>query len=256
LKDIITSDPASKKPFIISITTTTPSDLVSMLESIQDLRVQLNDSEGDVSRIGIELNTSCPNITASPPPSYNFPSLRPLLEVLSNFFSNDKSLTVGLKLPPYVFERQFEDAIAEISAYSSKVNKAGGDDNDDAQNPFAFLTCTNTLGSSLLFSSQTLAGADTTNAAAHAPFALAPVLGGLAGSALHPLALGNVYTFTALIARSPDAGVRRIAVVGVGGVEDHEGVQRMRRAGARVVGCATALGREGVGVFERLVTVD
>jgi dihydroorotate dehydrogenase (fumarate) len=253
VKDIIIRDPASKKPFIISITTTKPSELVSMMKFIQDLREELNDSRGDISRIAVELNTSCPNIKGSPPPSYDFPSLRPLLEVLSEFFLNDKSLTIGLKLPPYVFESQFERAIAEISTYTKRTYKDDG--LEDTQNPFAFLTCTNTLGSSLLFASQTV-GSGNTSAAAHAPFALASVLGALAGSALHPLALGNVYTFSTLIARSPDACVRRIAIIGVGGVEDREGVERMQRVGAKVVGCATALGRMGVGVFERLVAID
>lgn len=42
-------------------------------------------------------------------------------------------------------------------------------------------------------------------------------------------------------------------MIGVGGVEDKGGVQRMKAVGAGAVGCASALGRFGVGVFERMV---
>jgi dihydroorotate dehydrogenase (fumarate) len=76
--------------------------------------------------------------------------------------------------------------------------------------------------------------------------------GGLGGSALHALALGNVHMVTRALASAPEATVRGIAVVGVGGVVGPEGVRRMRAAGASVVGCASALGWDGVGVFEKL----
>jgi len=43
-----------------------------------------------------------------------------------------------------------------------------------------------------------------------------------------------------------------ITLIGVGGVLDKQGVQRMKKVGAAVVGCATLLGREGVESFEKL----
>jgi dihydroorotate dehydrogenase (fumarate) len=77
---------------------------------------------------------------------------------------------------------------------------------------FAFLTCTNTLGNSLLFGDQVREAREE------------PAFGGLAGEALHALAL----------------------------VTSSAGVARMRNAGAAVVGAATLLGKEGVGAFEVL----
>lgn len=41
-------------------------------------------------------------------------------------------------------------------------------------------------------------------------------------------------------------------IIGVGGVEDQAGFDRMRKVGAEAVACATALGRYGVGVFEKI----
>ena len=55
-----------------------------------------------------------------------------------------------------------------------------------------------------------------------------------------------------MLRESDDEGLGRIVVFGVGGVTSAEGVRRMRRAGAGVVGCATALGKYGVGIFKEL----
>ncbi len=44
-----------------------------------------------------------------------------------------------------------------------------------------------------------------------------------------------------------------VAVIGVGGVADGAGYRRMRRVGAEAVAVGTALGSEGVGIFERIV---
>ena len=73
---------------------------------------------------------------------------------------------------------------------------------------------------------------------------------GLAGAALHPLALGNVATFRRLLDESEDT--RNILIIGVGGVDDGAGVARMNSVGAGAVGCASALGLYGVKVFERM----
>ena len=83
-------------------------------------------------------------------------------------------------------------------------------------------------------------------------FAVPTGLGGLGGECVHALALGNVYALTRLLRESDDVGLSRIVVIGVGGVTTAGGVRRMRRAGAGVVACATALGKHGVGIFEEL----
>ena len=211
-----------------------------MVQSIQTLREKLSDGvSGTSSRIAIELNTSCPNIPNSPPSGYSFNALSPLLQVLVDAHSKDSTLSIGLKLPPYVYKDQFSEAIAGIKLLSTPSHDG------TVNNPVAFLTCTNTLGNSLLFSDQTTTTGDQI-------FAIPTTLGGLAGDPLHPLALGNVFTFRNLISsqEAKDAGISHIKIIGVGGVTSREAAIRMRNAGAVVVGCATLFGKEGVRAFE------
>ncbi|KAI5120234.1 hypothetical protein M0805_000048 [Coniferiporia weirii] len=253
VETILRSKDASK-PIIISITSSKPSELAEMVEAIQQLRRRLGDADGEASRIGIELNTSCPNIEYAPPPAYNPDALNPILAVLAAAFWSDRTLTIGLKLPPYTYSTQFTDLLGVVAGLSRSID-------DERYNPIAFFTCTNTLGSSLLFAEQTLAppadsdfsgdGSDVP-ASARSPFALPTPLGGLAGEAIHAFALGNVFSFAQLLSNSPDASLRRIALVGVGGVTTPAAASRMRRAGACVVACATLLGREGVSAFQTL----
>ncbi|CDO70935.1 hypothetical protein BN946_scf184829.g44 [Trametes cinnabarina] len=136
------------KPVIMSITASTPTVLAQMVDDIQTLRKRLriayassaslgefippspsraNRTSAGTSAahafvptvdpatlVGIELNTSCPNIKDSPPPSYTFALLLPLLDVLSSAFYNDPSLTIGLKLPPYLYTTRFTEAVRYI----------------------------------------------------------------------------------------------------------------------------------------------
>jgi len=223
------------------------------------------------SRVGIELNTSCPNIKGSPPPAYHIVGLTPILDVLARYFWDDPTLVIGLKLPPYVYATQFDELLHRIAAYS----RPDPSDASRRLNPFAFLTSTNTLGQALFFAEQAvpLSGPDsgsgktaapataTTvlvphNAGAPTEFALPTALGGVAGEALHPLALGNVYTLRRLLDTHEETSLREISIIGVGGVTTRAAHVRMRRAGASVVACATILVREGVGVFEKLSIPD
>jgi len=163
----------------------------------------------------------------------------PLLQILANAHSNDPTLSIGLKLPPYVYKDQFSEALAGIELFSAPA------DDGTINNPIAFLTCTNTLGNCLLFSDQAITSGDQI-------FAVPTALGGLAGDSLHPLALGNVFTFKSLISsqEAKDAGIGHIKIIGVGGVNSREATMRMRNAGAAAVGCATLFGKEGIQAFE------
>lgn len=76
----------------------------------------------------------------------------------------------------------------------------------------------------------------------------------MAGSALHPLALGNVATIRKML--DTNETLKRIAIIGMGGVSDRAGYERMRSVGATAVGVGTALGRGGVGVFEKIGRSD
>ena len=216
-----------------------------MIGDVQKLRQRLGDGvEGTPSRVAIELNTSCPNIRDKPPPAYSFAILLPLLEVLAQAYRADRTLTIGLKLAPYVASFQFEEVVRSVASFSYDL------EDGNRANPFSFLTCTNTLGNSLLFVHQTTSSLAVDDEAGG--YALGPVLGGLAGEPIHALSLGNVFSFSKLLGNHEDKATREIKLIGVGGVVDKQGVERMKKVGAVVVGCATMLGREGVKGFEKL----
>jgi len=229
------TDTPTKKPFILSVTGT--PDEIAMAYALIANAAEMDED----LRLAMEVNLSCPNIASAPPPAYEKVQLEEYLEAIGDSKSTyrgrmatpDSVPKVGVKLPPYTYAGQFDMVVSALKAAKSSEPGEGS--------VVDFVTCTNTLGSSLLLNSS-----------------LEPILnsesgtgiGGLAGAALHPLALGNVATFRRLLDQSPDT--REIMIIGVGGVEDKDGFDRMRKVGAGAVACASALGRYGVGVFETI----
>jgi dihydroorotate dehydrogenase (fumarate) len=187
--------------------------------------------------------------------------LTPILDVLARYFREDRTLVIGIKLPPYVYSTQFDDLLRSVATYSRS------DPSNESRriSPFAFLTSINTLGQTLFFAEQTVPlpvsnfeTAPTASEEVSTPtgFALPTAIGAMAGEALHPLALGNVYTLRRLLDKHEEISLREISIIGVGGVTTREAHLRMRRAGASVVACATILVQNGVGVFEKLSITD
>lgn len=232
------------KPFILSITACSAEELSSMIALVQDLR----STPKFAPLVAIELNTSCPNVSSDSPSGYIPPSIYPLLRALSETHMQDKSLTIGLKLPPYTYRGQFDAMISMLKEFNYEDADRG------QRNSFAFLTCTNTLGNSLLFLEQVIETLATANELRDKEFAVPTAVGGLAGDAIHALSLGNVYTFDRLLHAENHSGdgLRGISIIGVGGVTSPAALMRMRKAGASVVGVATLLGKEGVKAFELL----
>jgi dihydroorotate dehydrogenase (fumarate) len=153
------------------------------------------------------------------------------LQSLATVSSDKKRIPTGIKTPPYTNPENFTIVKSALLSCSS----AGGSP------PISFITATNTLGSCLLLDdvlSPALSSADTTG------------IGGLAGSPLHPLALGNVRLLRRML--YSESQLKDIHIIGIGGVSDAAGFQRMKAVGAQVVGVGTALGRKGVGVFEEI----
>jgi dihydroorotate dehydrogenase (fumarate) len=245
VEKLLKADRASK-PIIISIAASEPSELRKMLEEIQALRKKLLDNLGK-ARIAVEFNTSCPNIANSAPLGY-LPekTLLPLILTLAEAFMNDHTLTIGCKMPPYVYQGQFTDFLDLLSSLVTEIGS-------EKRCPISFLTCTNTLGNSLLFSSQTAPSQECISLE-NRQFAVPTPLGGLAGEGIHAIALGNVFTFRQLINSRTwiDKGLGELKIIGVGGVTSKSSAERMRKAGADVVACATLLGKEGVRAFEIL----
>ncbi|KAK2461730.1 hypothetical protein APHAL10511_006193 [Amanita phalloides] len=242
IENILASDSKPQlKPFIISITASDPDTLRMLIQSIQHLRKKLERNETIAPKkpqIGVEFNTSCPNIPGTSPPSYIPTSFLPILAVLADEFSKDHSLTIGLKLPPYTYREQFLNILDAVKTCSY--------DNDGSHIcPIAFFTCTNTLGNALLYSEQVVNGAMC--------HAVPTMLGGLGGELIHALALGNVHTFKMLLGSDKYSDLASVKIIGVGGVNSKEGAKRMYKAGAAVVGCATYFGKEGIQAFQMLI---
>lgn len=236
IEQIFTSDAKSQlKPFIISITALNPDTLRQLMQPIQRLRDKLKRDTAIAPKnpqIAVEFNTSCPNIQNASPPSYTPSSLLPALVVLADEFSKDPTLTLGLKLPPFVYQEQFHAILKTVETIS--LQKC----------PIAFFTCTNTLGNSLLYPQQVVQDV--------ADYAVPTALGGLGGELIHPLSLGNVHTFRDLLSSNTYARLHAIKLIGVGGISSKEAAERMYKAGASVVGCATYFGEEGTLAFQML----
>ena len=233
------------KPIILSVTGS-PAEVQEAYLMIYRVA-----SREEGLELAMEINLSCPNISGKPPPAYNGAALAEYLEILIQAQQQQQNknrgeyeawprlsvaaLAVGIKLPPYTYMGQFEEVVAAIASASATTTEGG------RRSLVDFVTATNTLGSSLVF--------DGDGQAALASEA-GTGIGGLAGAALHPLALGNVATLRRVLDQREET--KDVMVIGVGGVYDHGGFERMRKVGAEAVAVATALGREGVGVFEKI----
>ncbi|CEJ93120.1 hypothetical protein VHEMI08734 [[Torrubiella] hemipterigena] len=209
ISKLSTDEAISPKTFIISVTGS-PEDVKGCYDTIasaQNIRFPL----------AMEVNLSCPNIPGVPPPAYNRDELVRYL----NLLPAHPTIPVGLKTPPYTHDGQFRELMSALKEHAGKVS---------------FLTATNTLGSCLVFNGDMAEALPSQDG-----------LGGMAGPALHPLALGNVRSLRRML---DDAGLSEVDIIGVGGVSDGSGYLRMRKAGASMVALASGLGRFGVDVFK------
>lgn len=225
---------AKEKPFIVSVT----GSAEEVAESYEMVATTAFDHH---LPLHMEVNLSCPNIAGKPPPAYDKAMLLEFLDVigqikLKNRKQGDEDahqVLVGIKTPPYTYMGQFQ-GLVEALAEAAKVFHGSC--------PVDFITATNTLGSSLILSSD---GTPELNSEAGTG------IGGMAGASLHPLSLGNVATIRKLLDQQKE--LKGLEIIGVGGVADADGFKRMTSAGASAVALATALGREGVGVFGKIL---
>lgn len=235
------------KPFIISVSGTADevgrcAKRILKVMNGPELWFPLRDGEeaGEKLNLMMEINLSCPNIPDKPPPAYDFAELREYLNTIAcitNTFVTQspgcRRLHMGIKTPPYTHAGQFNKLIL---ALEKSTTLPGGC-------PISFITATNTLGSCLVLDSSDSPALGSANGTG---------IGGLAGEALHPLALGNVKTIRDMLDKSSFEDVRKIKIIGIGGVGDAAGWRRMKSVGAAAVGVGTALGRKGVGIFEEI----
>ncbi|KAK0739925.1 hypothetical protein B0T21DRAFT_400906 [Apiosordaria backusii] len=208
----------TRKPFIVSVTGT-PEDVAQCYRVIS-----LSTVGGIINNLYMEINLSCPNIPDKQPPAYSKVALVEYLNALRQELEERPEfprIPFGLKTPPYTHSSEYHELISAL---------------EEAGDQVSFITCTNTLGSCLILD---LEGKNILPGNG---------IGGMAGAALHPLALGNVATIRRMLDEREK--LSHITVIGIGGVEDEKGYRRMRAAGAGVVGVGTALGVKGVGVFK------
>jgi dihydroorotate dehydrogenase (fumarate) len=216
---------SARKPIIFSVTGTA-REIVECLK-------RLASRKPEASTWLMEINLSCPNIPGKPPPAYSSEELGVyLLELEKAKFeieSHKSTIPVGLKTPPYTYQGQFDTLISALEKTDLCL--------------VSFITATNTLGSSLVLDSETL------NAALAS--AAGTGIGGLAGAALHPLALGNVKILRSML--DSREKLKKIALIGTGGVADEAGFKRMMSVGAAAVGVGTALGIDGIDIFAKIL---
>lgn len=200
----------SDKLIVVSVTGETPETNADAVSQV------IAFSKEVPLRLAVEINLSCPNVPGRPPPAYDDGELRAFLAALPE----SSPIPIGLKTTPYTHPGQFRMLVSAVKD-SGKI---------------AFITAANTLGSAVVM------GPEGAILPSEGGF------GGLAGPAIHPLALGNVVSLRKLF---DEAGVP-IQIIGVGGVADANGFKRMRAAGADFVAVATALGKQGPGVFDSI----
>ncbi|KAJ2899621.1 uncharacterized protein MKZ38_002936 [Zalerion maritima] len=229
------SPPASRdgnrksKLALVSVT----GDPTAVCESYRIITSSLPSAPRGMS-LAMEINLSCPNIPSSPPPAYTSSGLVSFLGPLATAASAVSSesgvrIPIGVKTPPYTHASQFAALLDGLAAEGcARVS---------------FVTATNTLGGCLVLDGD---GNPSEDASERKPALPGEGIGGMAGTAIHPLSLGNVRTLRKML---DERGMGHVILIGVGGVDGPEAYKRMRSAGADAVGIATALGRKGFGVF-------
>ncbi|KAF1841123.1 FMN-linked oxidoreductase [Cucurbitaria berberidis CBS 394.84] len=239
------------KPFIISVTGTVD-------EVVECYKLIISHQRTVRMVLAMEVNLSCPNIPGKSPPAYNSASLLAYLSALKTEIGRQMEpleashpheghihVPIGIKTPPYTYHDQFQSLVDALLS-SAKVQPT------HLPCPISFITATNTLGSCLLLAPKLEGSHEPPYSVFHHTLnsATGTGIGGLAGAPLHPLALGNVYTIKGLLFQHQE--LEQVQVIGVGGVEDVDGYNRMRAVGAAAVGVGTALGRKGIRVFEEI----
>ena len=242
------------KPFIVSVTGTKEdvADMYTYLIRVQDDADKMIPPSGEGKnasglKLMMEVNLSCPNIPDKPPPAYDGVSLTEYITTISavqNLLGKPPSFVpVGIKTPPYTYSLQFQTLISSLENVITNQETS----RSSTSHPISFITSTNTLGNCFVPSSTSTSqpALGSINGSG---------IGGLGGTTIHALSLGNVRTIRTLLDESRCEEVRRIKIIGVGGVSDASGFERMRAVGADVVGVGTTLGRGGVNVFKDILS--
>ena len=223
--------PADKslKPVIVSITGTAEEVAIGY-GKVNDFQTQVR------MELAVEVNLSCPNVPGKASPAYDGESLMEYLVAIKNEADRQRQtstyngLPIGVKFPPFTYQDQY-DVIIDTLVKATEQN-------DDIC-PIGFITSTNTLGSALVVNGE--------NGESVLKSIAGTGIGGMAGAPIHALSLGNVLTIRQMLNAQPK--LKHLEIIGVGGVDDKGGYDRMRSVGADFVGVGTAIGVKGLQVF-------
>lgn len=165
---------------------------------------------------GIEWNPSCPNMVGKSILGYDMEAMDQAFQTLRPLTTK----TLGVKLPPYMDITNF-DRLAESLL----------------KNNIDYIVSTNTIGNCLLIDSN------------KESVTIKPKngLGGLAGSFIKPLSLGNVWSFYQRLKG-------QVKIVGVGGIHTGNDAFEYLLAGADAVQIGTGFAQNGTKIFEQVET--
>jgi len=199
------------KPFIQSIY---PFD-------IKELSVMFDDiiKNCDTSNYMIELNLSCPNVNKKTIIGYDYEMLDSYFDYLKNNQTH-KKFTIGIKLPPYYLNYDFDMTSNILLKYSGTIN---------------YITCINSVINGLIVDINSETAVISPNNG----------LGGIGGSYCLPTGLSNVYQFYNRLDK-------KINIIGCGGVNSGINVFEYILCGANAVQIGTQLCREGPNCFNRI----
>jgi len=198
-----------KKPVINSI-------LASSIENLTFMLTHLNQNwKGEVKRL-IEINVSCPNLGSKRIIGYDFSMLEKYIEIIDLFKLDN--LIIGLKLPPYFQEYDFEQ-VSNILLKSKSIK---------------FITTINTIPNGLVID----------------PVEESTVIcyskGGIGGKCCKPFALSNVRQFYLLLGD-------KIDIIGCGGINNGIDAFEHILCGAKAVQIGTSICKHGPSYFGKVI---
>ncbi len=204
-----TSILSKSKPYIQSIAPFSSDEMIFMLDYISNYLISKNITK---SRL-IEINLSYPN--SSNNSIIIFENLDEYLDKLKiNIYNN---LIIGLKLPPYYLQKDFDEVSAKI--INCKQIK--------------FITTINCITNGLIIHNEKSVISSNNG------------LGGISGTFIKPTALANVWQFYKRFKG-------KIKIIGVGGIENAEDAFQHILCGADLVQIGTQLMKEGPEIFNKI----
>lgn len=215
-REMITLARAAKKPIIMSAAGFEPREYVELATAAQELGFD-----------GVELNLGCPNVAdggkRKPIASFDLHLTEEIVSLVIASVKWRPNFFVSVKVSPMSNPLQIVEMAASLSMF-----------NIDA------IVTQNTFPNGLLFNEDGSPQIQTPDKTGWA---------GFAGSAIKPMALGQVSQWRRALEKAPGRHAQNIDVCGVGGVSCGRDVYDMLHAGASVVQVGTAYFVGGAKIF-------